>query len=88
MKITEKNLKKVIELAFSTHWENGLPPVRAKLRLVVNSLFKQSNNVFPKDGKTLHTILKKGSNARIRQILREDEVTVEAFAFAIRDALS
>ncbi|PIR85892.1 hypothetical protein COU14_01855 [Candidatus Kaiserbacteria bacterium CG10_big_fil_rev_8_21_14_0_10_44_10] len=88
MKITENNLNAVAKLAHGPHWENGLPSVRAKLRLVVNSLIKQSSNDFPKDGKSLHTLLKKGSNTRIRKILREDEVTVEAFAFAIRDALS
>ena len=88
MKITEKNLNTVVELAHGPHWENGLTSVRAKLRLVVNSLMKQSNNDFPTDGKSLHALLKKGPNTRIRKILSEDEVTVEAFAFAIRDALS
>lgn len=88
MQITEKNLNRVIELAVADHWENGLPEVRAKLRLAINSLFMQAHGKFPQDGESLHKLLKKRTNARIRDILRNEKITVEAFAFAIRDALA
>ncbi len=88
MQISKKNLERALEMALSVHWENGLPKVRAKLRLAINSLLMQSHSKFPQDGESLHKLLRKRANARIRNILRNEEITVEAFAFAIRDALS
>lgn len=88
MNITEMELEKAVKMAISERWENGLPTVRARLRLAVNSLHQQSRGNFPRDGKSLYFLIRKKSNGGIREILKRDDVSVEAFAFAIRDALS
>ncbi len=88
MHITEEELEKAIKMATSPRWENGLPKVRAQLRLAVNSLLKQSRGNLPRDGQAIHQLIRKKANKGIRDILRREEVTVEAFAFAVRDALS
>lgn len=87
MHISKQNLYKALKLASSDQWENGLPKVRAQLRLVINSLREQSRGKFPQDADSLNELITRPLNARIRAILRKEEITVEAFAFAIRDSL-
>lgn len=87
MEITEKELEKAVKMATSEHWENGLPKVEAKLRLAINSLNQQTRGNWPRDGKGLYDLIRKKTNKGVRRILRSDNVTTEAFAFAIRDAL-
>lgn len=85
MKITEANLDKAIRLANAKHWEDGLPTVRAQLRLAVNSLRAQTRNDIPQDASALLALIKQPKNKKIKRILQEQPI--EAFAFALRDAL-
>lgn len=88
MEINEKELRRALKMATSTTWEDGFPKVRAQLRLAVNSLKSQSRGELPTSWKAMNALIKRSSNRGIRQILRKEEITTEAFAFAIRDSLS
>jgi hypothetical protein len=88
MRVDKKELQRTIAMAMADHWENGLPVVPAKLRLAINSLKDQAHGVLPQDSVVLIALLQKKQNSGVRKILRNKKVTPEAFAFALRDALS
>lgn len=88
MRVGKQELRQAIAMAMAEHWENGLPVIPAKLRLALNSLKNQSRGALPRDSEILIALLKKKQNRGVRRILGDDKVTLEAFAFALRDALS
>ena len=88
MKVTKSELERALNLALGPTWQDGLPVVPAKLRLAVNSLMDQARKDLPRDPQELLTLLQKKNNRGIRKMLNCKKITAEAFAFAIRDALS
>jgi hypothetical protein len=87
MRVDKQELHRAITMARADHWENGLPVVSAKLRLAINSLKDQARGSLPQDSEVLIALLQKKQNSGVRKILRNKKVTLEAFAFALRDAL-
>ena len=88
MKISQNELDLALKMAFAEHWDNGLPEVPAKLRLVINSLMTQANGNLPRNPSEFIQLIKKKNNRKIRRILTDEKITEASLAFAIRDALS
>lgn len=88
MDINQNELDRALRMAFAEHWDNGLPVVPAKLRLVINSLMNQNNGSLPRDPSELSQLIQKKNNKKIRRILTDEKITGVSLAFAIRDAIS
>ncbi len=88
MKINQNELDRALGMAFAEHWDNGLPVVPAKLRLVINSLMTQTNGNLPRDPSEFSRLIQKKNNKKIRRILTDEKITDASLAFAIRDAIS
>jgi hypothetical protein len=86
MQIEQSEVQSVLSLATAPEWHNGIPAVRAKVRIVVNSLIAQDHDIFTKDAQALFRLLKLPRNKGIRKILKK--TTAESFAFAIYSALN
>lgn len=87
MEVTLSNVERALTLAHEQKWGGKMPIVRAKVRVVINSLCAQNPRAFNKDAApVLFKLIKKKQNSKIRKILIE--TPVEAFAFAIYDALN
>lgn len=88
MQINQNELDRALKMAFAEHWDNGLPEVPAKLRLVINSLMTQTKGNLPRDPLEFSRLIQKRNNRKIRRILADKKITDVSLAFAIRDAIS
>jgi hypothetical protein len=76
----------ILPLALTEEWDirrDGLPKIRANLRLAINSLVRQRPNFWDSADGTAELILMR-RNSGVRQILSKYSDT--EIAFAIRDA--
>jgi hypothetical protein len=81
MEISEDSFREAIRLA-SCKWENGIPIVRARLRLAVNQLVSQGARL--DDADELFVLVTSGRYERFKKIIESTDM--RAFAFAVRDA--
>lgn len=88
MKIVQSEFESALKMAFAEHWDNGLPDVPAKLRLVINSLMTQTKGNLPRNPSEFIRLIQKKNNKKIRRILTNKKITGVSLAFAIRDAIS
>lgn len=86
MKIEVRDIEEALRLAKANHWPNGIPVVRARVRLAINSLLSHDHDLFNKNPKEVTEVLRRGKNAGIRKILKD--TSVESFAFGIYSALN
>lgn len=86
MYIEEKDIAEALRLAHANHWPNGIPIVRAQVRLAINSLLTHDRFLFKKNAHEITKVLRMKKNSGIRKILKN--TSVEAFAFGIYSALN
>lgn len=82
----EQRLREILPLALAEEWDirkDGLPKIRANLRLAINSLAQQQPN-FWADVVKAQELIAAPRNAGVRKILAQYSNT--EIAFAIRDA--
>lgn len=82
----KNRIRAILPLALNDEWDirlNGLPRIRAHLRLAINSLSQQLPNFWDKPNETVKLIILP-RNVGVRRILSQYSDT--EIAFAIRDA--
>jgi hypothetical protein len=82
----KNRLRAILPLALDDEWDirqNGLPKIRANLRLAINSLSQQLPNFWDKP-EEIEELIALPRNAGVRKILSQFSDT--EIAFAIRDA--
>ena len=78
--------KEALVILHERRWGSSVPEVRAKLRLAINSLYAQKNQIFQMEPEEIASVIKEKKNAGIRRILRQTTPTEFAFAIYIAEA--
>jgi hypothetical protein len=86
VEITVKNITEALQLANANQWPNGIPVVKARVRLAINSLLAHDRDLFKKTPEDITKTLRQPKNKGIRKILKD--TSTASVAFAIYAALN
>lgn len=80
----ENHIKEALDIVQTGKWPNGVPTVRARLRVAINSLLSQDRLLFQRNATSVVTLVTTENNKTIKKIF--EETPADALALAIREA--
>lgn len=80
----EEHIKEALDIVRTGHWPNGVPKIKARVRVAINSLLSQDRLLFQKEAASVIALVTAENNETIKKIFLE--TPVDALALAIREA--